>query len=158
MSWSVTTSAATLTAARPVRAVAGILVGALLLTGCLFGNAQSFVDSTNQLRSSKGVPALANHGVLEAKAQAWAEVLASRGTLTHSNLADGLSGIAWRSLGENLASGSASGDWTSTLHDALVRSPVHYANLVDRDFTHMGVGVANAGGKVYVVEVFAEIR
>lgn len=144
-------------ATRPVRAAVAVVVGALVLSGCLAGNAQSFVDRTNQLRASKGIAALANHAVLDAKAQSWAETLAARGTLAHSDLADGLAGVRWRSLGENLASGSASGDWTRSLHDALVRSPVHHANLVDRRFTHMGVGVAHAGGKVYVVEVFAEI-
>lgn len=152
------TSASTLPTARPVRALAAILVGALLLTGCLSGNAQSFVDRTNQLRATRGLPALAGHGVLDAKAQALAEALAERGTLAHGRLADGLSGVRWRALGENLASGSASGDWTRSLHDALVRSPVHLANLVDPRFTHMGVGIADAGGTAYVVEVFAEIR
>lgn len=135
-----------------------MLVGAMLLTGCLSSNAQSFVDRTNQLRASTGVPTLASHATLDAKAQAWAKTLASRGTLVHSNLADGLESLDWTTLGENLASGTETGDWSLRLHEALVKSPAHYANLVDRRFTHMGVGVASAGGQVYVVEVFAELR
>lgn len=144
--------------ARPVQAVLGFVAAAVLLSGCLSPSAQSFLDRTNQLRASKGVPALANHGTLDAKAQAYAGTLASRGALVHSNLADGLSTVRWTTLGENLASGAQSGDWAARLHEALVKSPAHYNNLVDRRFTHMGVGVASANGNVYVVEVFAQIR
>ena len=143
---------------RPARLLLGLVVGALLLTGCLSSNAQSFVDRTNALRASDGVAAVAGHGVLDAKAQAWAENLAARGGLVHSDLADGLGGVRWRALGENLAAGTESGDWPARLHDALVNSPSHRANMVDQRFTHMGVGVASGGGQVYVVEVFAEIR
>lgn len=145
-------------AARPVKAALGFVVTAVLLSGCLSANAQSFLDRANQLRASKGVPALATNSTLDAKAQAWAETLAARGTLVHSDLPDGLSSLSWTTLGENLATGAETGDWAARLHEALVESPAHYSNLVDRRFTHMGVGVASARGQVYVVEVFAQIR
>lgn len=148
----------TIASARPVKAAVGLVLAAMLLTGCLSPNAQSFITRTNQLRASKGIPTLASHGTLDSKAQSWANTLASKGTLVHSNLASGLTTVNWTTLGENLASGTESGDWTARLHEALVRSPAHYANLVDRRFTHMGVGVASARGNVYVVEVFAQIR
>ena len=147
----------TRTAARPAAVLVSIALSALILTGCLSSNAQSFVDRTNSLRASHGIHALRNHSALDAKAQAWAEETARRGTLVHSTLSDGLGHVAWRTIGENLASGSDSGDWTAALHNALVASPGHYNNLVDRRFTHMGVGVAHARGMVYVVEVFAQI-
>ena len=145
-------------AVRPLTVLLGLVLTTLLLTGCLPSNAQSFVDRTNGLRASRGVPALVGHGTLDPKAQAWAETLAARGTLVHSSLTDGMATVGWRTIGENLASGSDTGDWPARLHDALVASPTHHANLVDRRFTHMGVGVARSGGQVYVVEVFAEIR
>lgn len=143
---------------RPLTVLLGLVLTTLLLTGCLSSNATSFVDRTNGLRASRGVAALAGHGALDAKAQAWAETLAARGGLVHSSLTDGMGAVSWRTLGENLASGAESGDWPARLHDALVASPTHHANLVDRRFTHMGVGVASRNGQVYVVEVFAEIR
>jgi uncharacterized protein YkwD len=143
---------------RPAAVLLSVALSALLLTGCLSPNAQSFLDRTNGLRASRGVPTLAGHAALDAKAQAWAEVLAARGSLVHSTLSDGMGKVAWRSIGENLASGTESGDWPARLHDALVASPSHHANLVDRRYTHMGVGVASGRGQVYVVEVFAEIR
>jgi uncharacterized protein YkwD len=144
-------------AARPAALLLSVALSALILTGCLPSNSQSFIDRTNSLRASHGIHALRNHGALDAKAQAWAEETARRGSLVHSNLSDGLHTVAWRTIGENLASGSDSGDWTAQLHNALVASPGHYANLVDRRFTHMGVGVAHARGMVYVVEVFVQI-
>ncbi|MDQ3385337.1 MAG: CAP domain-containing protein [Actinomycetota bacterium] len=153
-----TSGAPTLATARSVKALLGLALAALVLSGCWGSNASTFLQKTNYLRASKGVPALAPHGTLDGKAQSWADTIASKGTLVHSNLSDGMSSVNWYALGENLASGAETGDWASRLHDALVASPTHHANLVDRRFTHMGVGVASAGGKVYVVEVFAEIR
>lgn len=153
-----TSSAPMRSTARSAKALLGLALAALVLSGCWGSNGGSFLQKTNYLRASRGVPALASHGTLDAKAQSWASTLASRGTLVHSDLTDGMSSVNWYTLGENLASGSQTGDWAARLHDALVASPTHYANLVDRRFTHMGVGIASAGGKVYVVEVFAEIR
>ena len=153
-----TSSAPTHATARSAKALLGLAIAALVLSGCWGSNDGTFLQKTNYLRASKGVPALAPHATLDSKAQSWANTLASRGTLVHSNLSDGLSSVNWYTLGENLASGAQTGDWAGRLHDALVASPAHYANLVDRRFTHMGVGIASAGGKVYVVEVFAEIR
>ena len=153
-----TSGARTLPTARAVQALLGLAIAALVLSGCWGSNASTFLEKTNYLRASKGIPTLAPHGTLDSKAQSWASNLASKGTLVHSNLSDGMSSVNWYTLGENLASGTQTGDWAGRLHDALVASPAHHANLVDRRFTHMGVGIASAGGKVYVVEVFAEIR
>ena len=153
-----TSRIATVAPSRSVKAVLGLTLVAMLLSGCWGSNASSFLTRTNQLRASVGAPALAPHGTLDSKAQSWAATLASRGTLTHSSLSAGLESVNWYSIGENLASGTESGDWSLRLHQALVASPGHYSNLVDRRYTHMGVGSASAGGKVYVVEVFAEIR
>ena len=153
-----TSTAPTRSTARSAQALLGLAIAALVLSGCWGSNASTFLQKTNYLRASKGVPALAAHGTLDSKAQSWANHLATHGTLVHSNLTDGMSSVNWYTIGENLASGAETGDWAGRLHDALVASPTHYANLVDRRFTHMGVGTASAGGKVYVVEVFAEIR
>ena len=37
------------------------------------------------------------------KAQSWSDNMAGNQTLYHSNLADGLGGVPWRKLGENIA-------------------------------------------------------
>jgi uncharacterized protein YkwD len=42
-----------------------------------------------------------------------------------------------------------------SVHRALVASPGHYANLVNPDLTHVGVGIHLQGDGVYVTQVFA---
>jgi uncharacterized protein YkwD len=127
------------------------------LAGCLSPEEQSFLDRANQLRASSGVPALQAHPNLNAKAQDWAAHMAATGRLYHSTLGDGVT-VRWTSLGENVGRSSATGDWALKLHEALVASPGHRRNMVDRRFTHMGVGVArSANGEMFVAQVFAAI-
>ena len=146
------------TAFRPRALFAILALAVALLAGCLSPEEQSFLDRTNQVRASTGATALAVHPSLNAKAQDWAEHMAATNQLYHSTLSDGLGGVDWTTLGENVGRSSPNGDWALKLHDKLVASPGHYRNLVDRRFTHMGVGVARAAnGDVYVAEVFAAI-
>lgn len=146
--------------ARP-RLGAGIAALALLATvaaGCMSAEARTFLDRTNALRSSAGLPALAENAQLTAKADAWAQHLARTGRLAHSNLTDGLDGLAWRALGENVGVSTPTADTLKTIHDRLAASAPHRANMLDRRFTHMGVGVAtSADGRVWVVQVFAAV-
>ena len=89
--------------------------------------------------------------MLTAKAEAWAQHMAATGCLCHSNLPDGVT-VGWRKLGENIGRGPS----VASIHDALVHSPLHYANMVDRAFHWVGVGVAYGGGQMYVAEVFMD--
>jgi len=111
----------------------------------------AFVAGINQVRASVGQPALQVHGVLVAKAQAWADHMAATGCLCHSNLADGVT-VAWSKLGENIGRGSDVG----SIHNALVHSPEHYRNMVDPAFGWVGVGVSYGGGQMWVAEVFMQ--
>jgi uncharacterized protein YkwD len=113
------------------------------------GEEAAFVANINQLRASRGLPALEVHRELVAKAQAWAQTMAAGGRIWHSTLSDGLT-ANWQKLGENVGMGSSVG----ALHDAFVASPGHYANLVDPAFRSVGVGVANVKGTLFVSEVF----
>jgi hypothetical protein len=111
----------------------------------------SFVSLTNSLRGSKGLPGLSVNGTLAAKARNWAEHMAAVGAISHSNLADGAP-PEWQRLGENVGRGPS----VDAIHNALVASPDHYANLTDPGFQSIGVGVVNANGTYYVAEVFME--
>jgi hypothetical protein len=110
-----------------------------------------FVARTNSLRASKGLPGLSVNGTLAAKARNWAEHMAAVGAISHSNLADGAPS-EWHRLGENVGRGPS----VDAIHNALVNSPDHYANLTDPGFQSIGVGVVNANGTYYVAEVFME--
>ena len=115
------------------------------------GAESDFVGRTNGLRGSLGLAGLSTNGTLAAKAQHWAEYMASVGSISHSNLADGAPG-EWTRLGENVGRGPS----VDAIHNALVASPDHYKNLTDPGFRYVGVGVVNANGTYYVSEVFME--
>ncbi len=138
-------------------AVALVVAGTLLTVSAPAGAASDpgaegdFIARTNALRSSKGLAPLGVNGTLTAKAQAWAEHMAAVGAISHSNLSDGAPSN-WRRLGENVGRGPS----VASIHDALVASPDHYANLTDPGFQSIGVGVVNANGTYYVSEVFME--
>ncbi len=86
------------------------------------------------------------------KAQAWAEHLAQINKLEHSNLASGMDD-QWKRLGENVGYSSSS---ISKVHDQFMASAGHRANILDGRFTHVGIGVAKANGRVFVVQMFVQ--
>jgi len=134
-------------------AVAGSLVHLSPAAGAANdpGAESDFIARTNALRSSKGLPTLSVNGTLSAKARAWAEHMAAVGAISHSNLPDGAPS-EWHRLGENVGRGPS----VDAIHNALVASPEHYANLTDPGFQSIGVGVVNANGTIFVSEVFME--
>jgi len=112
----------------------------------------SFVAKINDLRTSKGLPALLVNDNLVAKARGWAAGMAAAGRIWHSTLSDGIT-ADWQKLGENVGMGGS----VDGLHDAFVASPHHYENLVDPDFAFVGIGIAMNGGTMYVAEEFMEL-
>jgi hypothetical protein len=60
----------------------------------------------------------------------------------------------WRSLGENVGTGSD----VATIEAALEASPHHYQNMVDPNFQYVGVGVVEAGGTIWVTEDFKQSK
>lgn len=112
----------------------------------------AFVAKINELRAGKGLPALAVHENLVAKARAWAATMAAAGKIWHSTLSDGIT-ADWKKLGENVGVGGS----VDGLHNAFVASPAHYANLVDPSFGHVGIGIAMSGRTIYVAEMFMQV-
>ena len=122
---------------------------AVLLSGCLAADRARSIELVNAERQSRGIRAVVDHPTLTDKAQGWAEYLASRRTLVHSNLAQG-AGSGWRALGENLAMAGS----VDEAHRLLMQSASHRATLLDGRYSHIGVGVATNGNRVFVVQVF----
>jgi hypothetical protein len=143
-----------------MRRWAAAAVISLLAVGVVPGTAHAdnesdvaaFVNKINALRSSQSLVPLAVNSVLTAKAQAWAQTMANKGNIWHSNLPDGVT-ENWQRLGENVGMGGS----VDALHDAFVKSPHHYENLIDPGFRYVGVGVVSANGTMYVSEVFMEL-
>lgn len=136
---------------RAVRAGAVALALAAVLSSCYSSPRGEALQLLNQDRTSRGVPALGSHGQLDAKAQAWAERLARENRIYHSNLSSGIT-ACWRSLGENVGYGSS----VAQVQAAYMNSSPHRANILNRSFDRVGVGVAYNGSRVFTVQVFMD--
>jgi uncharacterized protein YkwD len=103
---------------------------------------------------------------LAAIAQAHSEEMARNGYFSHQSM-DGkapaervsMAGIQWRAAGENIAK---AGDIARAEADFMNEPKFvqnHRWNILNPDFTHVGIGVAKApDGTVYVTQDFAELR
>jgi uncharacterized protein YkwD len=115
--------------------------------------ASDFAARVNALRSALGLGVLARNSQLDALAAGWARELAASGRLRHSTIPDRVvAGGPWGTAGENVGVGSS----VASVHNALVDSPGHYANLVGEQYSAVGIGVAvGDDGRLWVCEVFA---
>lgn len=121
----------------------------LVASSCLAPQSLYSLQLVNEARSSVGVRPVESHPTLTAKAQSWAEVLAARGSLAHSNLSEG-AGAGWHALGENVAmAGSA-----DEAHRLFLNSANHRNTMLSGRYTHIGVGTAESGGRLFVVQVY----
>jgi hypothetical protein len=111
------------------------------------------VVGINAIRAGRGLRPLELHPELERKAEDWAAHLAAIGTLVHSGFTDGIT-VKWLALAENVVAEQT----IDQAEQKVVSSPVHYANIVDPDMTHIGVGIAAGGGQIYLVEEFMQLQ
>jgi hypothetical protein len=112
-----------------------------------------FLARINALRAGVGVGPLAMDSELTGVARNWSAQMSGGTGLAHNpnlrSIIDGITSV-WRKLGENVGWGTS----VAQLHDALVNSPHHYANLVDPAFRVVGIGVVVKGGEMWVTEDF----
>jgi len=132
------------------------LVLAALLTGAVTARPagatsveDSFTDRLNEARESRGIPSLATRAHLVAVARDQAARMASKSSLYHNpNLTSDVAN--WRWVGENVGYGPDAG----AVHVAFMNSPAHKANILDRDYTEVGIGSVVRNGRVWVAQVF----
>lgn len=120
------------------------------------------VDFTNANRASQNFAPLKINPLLEKAAQLKAEDMAKKGYFAH-NSPDGLSPWSWFKkagynfsyAGENLAVNFFD---SQELVDAWLASPLHKQNILNRNFTEIGIGVAkgnwNGREAVFIVQMF----
>ena len=117
---------------------------------------------TNDLRLEKGLPQLAVSDTLNFSSDIKAVDMAEKGYFSHTSpegrkLAYYLRqvGYKYNVAGENLALGFSSAE---DVVNAWIKSPTHYANLIDEDYKEMGVslesGLYEGQPTVYAVEHF----
>jgi hypothetical protein len=108
-----------------------------------------FVAAVNRERAAAGLPALQVAGDLVAVARRHSVRMADQTHLHHNpNLAGDVSG--WQKVGENVGRGPS----VSAIHRAFMDSPGHRRNVLDGDWTQVGVGVEVRGSTIWVTEVF----
>jgi hypothetical protein len=103
----------------------------------------------NAYRQSLGLPSLAHHPTLQAKATAWVQRLVAAGSLSHSVLSDGAPD-GWRKLGENVGRGGS----LAVIQQAFQASPTHDA-VLRGEFTHAAAAALSVDGVVWVAQEFA---
>ena len=109
------------------------------------------IDRINALREDKGLPALAeDRPDLTAMARSWSVAMAEDGGISHRTDLTTAAPADWVRIGENVGVGGSAG----ALHDAFVRSRLHYKNLVDPGYDSVAVGVVVRGGQIWVTENF----
>jgi uncharacterized protein YkwD len=135
---------------------ATLLVLAALLTGAITARPagastveDTFTAKLNGARATRDIPRLAVRDDLVTVARAQARRMANRAVLYHNpHLTTDVHN--WRWVGENVGYGSSA----STVHRAFMNSAPHKANILDRDYTEIGIGVVVRDGRVWVAEVF----
>ncbi|MGF1566963.1 MAG: CAP domain-containing protein [Nodosilinea sp.] len=123
---------------------------------------QELLVSVNVERQQAGANPVGLNPQLSDVAQHHAEDLANNTTLSHDG-SDGstmqsrieAANYRWSVIGENVAVGQP------TANDVMISwmsSPGHRQNILNPDFTELGVGYAEVGGQRYWVQVFARPR
>ncbi len=114
----------------------------------------------NQERQQAGVNPLRLNPQLTTAAQGHAQDMANTGRISHTG-SDGstmrsridATGYRWRAIGENVAMGQPT---AAAVMESWLNSPGHRQNLLNPTFTELGLGRAEAGGRLYWVQVFAK--
>ena len=150
---------------RLLNALLSLLVaGATLVSGAAVASPAARADSVedqfvedqfmvllNDERTSQGLPALSPRDDLVAVARSWAGTMAAEATLGHN---PDLTTVVtdWNAVGENVGYGPDA----FTVHLAFMGSAGHRANILDTDYTEVGVGAVVVDGLVWVAEVFRQ--
>jgi uncharacterized protein YkwD len=140
-----------------------LLAGAVTTTVASVAPTAAFADSTatmesqfvakmNAARESVGLRPYVVASDLTSVAREHSAQMASKQTLYHNpNLTTDVKN--WQAVGENVGEGPT----VSDIHNAFMNSPEHKANILDHDFTQVGVGVSvDNNGIIWVTEDFRQ--
>lgn len=142
------------------------LLALLLLLPLLAGSAESssastpessefnFLQRTNEARAQAGLEPLRMSTTLVEYSRSHSERMRLAGKIFHT---EDLSAVAqqrvprWQRAGENVGVGGS----VESLHNALMNSPGHRANILG-DYNYVGMGVVQESGRMYITQFFAK--
>jgi len=111
----------------------------------------TFIAGTNQERAQRGSSGLRVAGDLVAVARRHSQDMAAQSRLYHNpNVGNEVQG--WQLLGENVGTGPDA----SRVEAAFMASPEHRANVLNPNFTEIGVSVIWTGNRLWVTELFRQ--
>lgn len=111
--------------------------------------ASSLLTMVNQARASNGLAPLSAASDLTAIAAERASIMAKNGTLAHTPDLGGRA-CCWTWIGENVAFAGS----VRSLHDVLMNSSAHRANILKADADDVGIAVVKGGGSLWAAQVF----
>lgn len=121
---------------------------------------KQMLELVNAARAKAGLGALQWDSSLADAAREHTELMADRGELSHQLPGEpplperaGAAGAHFNSVAENVAYAGG----VSELHDNLMHSPHHRANILDPKSNAIGIGFAEQDGELYVTEDFAHL-
>lgn len=125
----------------------------------LTGYEEQVLALTNQVRKEAGLPPCAgNDSNLNRSARAKSEDMANRSYFSHTSPVYGDPfammrnfGVTYQAAGENIAKGQPT---PQDVVDAWMASPGHRANILNKSFTHLGVGYVAKNGQAYWTQQF----
>ena len=109
-----------------------------------------FIAAVNEIRLYFGLPPYVWDPQIDAVADAWVAQMAAEHDVRHRPNLAAVAPRTWVRLGENVGRGTS----VQAIMDALIASPTHFRNLVDPKLVHIGVGVEEVDGEIYVVQNF----
>ena len=147
--------------------------GILVLIGCSFvsialwafskasGAELELFEAANRERNRHGLRSLKWDESLAAAARKHAAEMLKHNSISHQFPGEPSlpsrahqAGVRFSWISENVAQGQG----VEGIHDGLMRSPLHRANILDGDMDTAGVGVARWNGQLFAVEDFSNAK
>lgn len=131
------------------------------LSGILWApTAEAFLQAANRIRQRAGLAPLQRDATLDRIAASHTADMATAGFFAHESPTRGSThermrkaGFPYQRYGENIGRARSSEE----IHTLWLRSPGHRANLLDPDFTHIGLGVTTDGSTAPPVIIATQI-
>jgi uncharacterized protein YkwD len=134
--------------------VVGLLALLVFLPACNSAEESTLAQLMNSERSKAGIRTLVLDDNASAVARDWSATMARDGRIRHNpNLSSQITsrvGKGWRAYGENVGVNTD----IRAMHRQFMASDGHRANILNRAYTRVGVGVVAKNGKLYTTVVF----
>lgn len=111
-------------------------------------------------RSAAGAGRLSRSAAMDTVARDWSETMARTGSFTHNPDYSSQVPAGWSAVAENIVwAGGLTGQSAEVAGRRLMAnwmdSTGHRNNILNRQYTHIGIGVAVQNGRTYATQVFA---